>query len=408
MTSIDLDTIHKALRNVPEFDGNPNILVRFLNLCDQLVTSYVQPTPGNELINLSLLNGIINKITGPAARILATNGTPTTWEGIRNALTHNFSDQRDESALYTDLSMLTQGSDTPHIFYERVQNLLGTIMTYVQLHDTLSTTVEAKRTLYKKLALQSYLRGLNEPVGSRIRCMRPDSLEDALKFAHEELNVMYMQSKTRPSTSRNPTPFKPNFAPQNSGYVTIPPNAYSQVNPTGSQSMYRNMPQNVPTPFYSVNQSPSRTQQIFKTLPRSNMSTGFKIPPKTQNFYQNINTNKINPQPMSGVSHPVARTLPPIKRDFQSHSNAYPNYRSREMNLNEFYSPYNVQSYDVPFPYDISHFTEAYPETDFAQLNEFPPQIDYSYEQNDFYSNPDVNECAEQNFHQNPSDNTPT
>lgn len=185
MGTVDLDTIHKALRNVPEFDGNPNVLIRFLKLCDQLVETYVNSTPGHELTNLSLINGILNKITGPAGRTLATNGTPSNWQGIRNTLVNNFSDHRDESALYTDLSMLVQGSDTPQVFYERVQNLLSTIMTYVELHDSVETTVEAKRSLYKKLALQAYLRGLNDPLGSRIRCMRPHSLEDALQFAQE-------------------------------------------------------------------------------------------------------------------------------------------------------------------------------------------------------------------------------
>lgn len=183
---VDLsDKIYKSLRLVPEFDGNSHILVRFLNTCDQLILTYVNPAPGNELNNLSLLNGILNKITGPAARILTTNGTPSDWRSIRDVLINSFSDHRDESALYTDLSMLSQGQDTPHFFYDRVQNLLSTIMTYVELHETVQTTVDAKRTLYRNLALQTYLRGLHEPLGSRVRCMRPLSLESALEYAQD-------------------------------------------------------------------------------------------------------------------------------------------------------------------------------------------------------------------------------
>lgn len=174
-----IDIVHKALRHVPEFDGNPNVLVRFLSLCDQLVQAYVNPAAGNELTNLYLLNGILNKITGAAGRTLATNGVPTTWQGIRDTLINNFSDHRDETALYTDLSLLNQGTDTPHVFYEKCQNLLSTIMAYVQLHEQVATTIDAKRTLYKNLALQTYVRGLNEPLGSRIRCMRPPTLEKA-------------------------------------------------------------------------------------------------------------------------------------------------------------------------------------------------------------------------------------
>jgi hypothetical protein len=195
MAEDDLDNIFKALRVVPEFDGNPNVLVRFI--CDQIITKYVRPSAGNDLNNLSVLNGILNKITGSAGRTLANNGIPHTWAGIRESLINNFSDRRDETALYTDLSMMTQGRDTPQVFYEKCQHMLSTIVTYVQLHEQVETTNVAKRELYKNLALQTYLRGLSEPLGSRIRCMKPNSLEQALEFAQAELNVMYLQNKNK-------------------------------------------------------------------------------------------------------------------------------------------------------------------------------------------------------------------
>lgn len=171
-----IDAIFKALRLVPEFDGNPNILTRFISLCDELVKRFLRAEPGHELENQSLLNGILNKVTGNAARLINSNGIPTDWIGIRTALINNFADQRDETALYNDLSLLSQGQNSPQEFYERCQNLFSIIMTYVTLHDALPTTVEAKRELYKKLTLQSYLRGLRDPLGSRIRCMRPVSI----------------------------------------------------------------------------------------------------------------------------------------------------------------------------------------------------------------------------------------
>ncbi|XP_026326336.1 uncharacterized protein LOC113235027 [Hyposmocoma kahamanoa] len=103
---MDPDTIYKALRPVPEFDGNPNVLTRFIRICDQLVINYIKNEAGAELNNLCLLNGILNKITGNAARTINSNGIPESWQGVRNALINNFSDQRDETALYNDLSLL--------------------------------------------------------------------------------------------------------------------------------------------------------------------------------------------------------------------------------------------------------------------------------------------------------------
>jgi hypothetical protein len=148
----DLDTIFKALRLVPEFEGNPNVLTRFIKLCDQIVIDFASP---DELNNLALINGILNKITGPAARLINSNGIPTDWIGIRNALINNFADQRDEAALYNDLALLTQGPGSPQEFYEKCQSLFATVMTYVTLHESVVTTIEAKRDLYKKLTLQA-------------------------------------------------------------------------------------------------------------------------------------------------------------------------------------------------------------------------------------------------------------
>lgn len=273
------DKIFKALRLVPEFDGNCNVLIRFLDICDQLIVKYANSEPGNELNNSALLNGILNKVTGPAARTLATNGIPRDWNGIRATLINTFSDHRDKSALYTDLSILTQGPSSPQVFYERVQNLLSVIMTYVQLHENVPTTVEAKRNLYKKLALQTYTRGLHEPLGSRIRCMRPQSLEQALEFAQEELNVVYLQKKNShpPHLQRQLSPHFSNApAPIQFRPYAEPPQMHVRQTPTQGKFAHYNLSPRPPA------QGPSRTQEIMRALPRSNMSTGFRIPPRFQ------------------------------------------------------------------------------------------------------------------------------
>ncbi|KAL4718244.1 hypothetical protein ACJJTC_018243 [Scirpophaga incertulas] len=49
MADAMIEQIYKALRLVPEFDGNSNVLTRFINLCDQLVAQYMRSEPGYEL-----------------------------------------------------------------------------------------------------------------------------------------------------------------------------------------------------------------------------------------------------------------------------------------------------------------------------------------------------------------------
>lgn len=374
-----LDKILRALKFVPNFDGSACNLTRFLNLCDTLVVTYAKPNPGNDVTNLALINGIINKITGAAARALSTNGAPQNWNGIRSTLINSFSDHRDESTLYTDLSQLTQGSDSPHIFYERIQNLLSTIITYIEVHDKLETTIQAKRTLYNSLALKTYLKGLEEPLGSRIRCMRPETLEVALQYAKDEMNIIYLQNK---NTKRQ------NFTPQISSSPTLKPYRYD-INPQYQKPF--NLPRlnnghhfnnNSYKPNMYQQQGPSRTQQMFKALPRSNMSTGFRIPPRQPIPMKNY------PQPMSGISHPAARVLPPTQtgHDWRIHGNPPPNnyFKTRQINNNElndpsFYSDYDYdydeypcdfQQYDPNYlPYDCST-SDQYNITEFTEQPE--------------------------------------
>jgi hypothetical protein len=98
MSHDNVDVIFKSLRLLPEFDGNPNVLTRFINLCDSLVLAHFQVGPGHELSNAALINGILNKVTGPAARTINSGGIPDNWNGIRSALINNFADHRVETA----------------------------------------------------------------------------------------------------------------------------------------------------------------------------------------------------------------------------------------------------------------------------------------------------------------------
>lgn len=375
--STDLvDQVYKALRLVPEFDGNPNVLTRFVRLCDQLVAQFVKAEPGYELSNLSLLNGILNKVTGNAARTINSNGIPETWQGIRNALINNFSDQRDETALYNDLALLTQKNLSPPEFYEKCQTLFSTIMTYVTLHESISTTIEAKRTLYKKLTLQAFVRGLKEPLGSRIRCMRPDTIEKALEFVHEEINTMYLQQRNDHLPERRPVQSTSSFNP--STYQIKPFNLHTPQpvtfsapfnQPGPSKSFYQPQP---PRPMQAwrpqvpFNRGPTRTQQMLSAPPPNHrpQSNVFRLPQQRPS-YTPINNG---PKPMSGVSHFVPKPMPrpSTGHDWTQQGNPPPSnyFKTREMNVNEVdfydyyeypdyaYNDYYDQFYPVPYNYE--------------------------------------------------------
>lgn len=407
MTEIDIDTIYKALRPVPEFDGNPNVLTRFIKICDQIVAKYLCTQPGNDLNNLCLLNGILNKITGPAARTINSNGIPENWLGIRNALINNFADQRDETALYNDLSLLTQGSSTPQEFYEKCQNLFSIIMTYVTLHESLPTTIEAKRDLYKKLTLQSFVRGLREPLGSRIRCMRPITIEKALEFVQDEINVMYVQQRNEsihvrksthaePLTRKMPPPFMPlprinslphnMYRPMTQTYYQAPP----PWRPNFQRPHFQNHPPN--------QNMPTRTQQIFRAPPPNYNphSNVFRIQPR----------NNAGPKPMSGVVPYTPKVLPPSGHDWTKLGNPPPSnyFKSREVHFNDCLAYDTDQDY---YPSTFDYQTDYDHNLDYN--NPYPYYPDYPNSYSDNYEMPNCSYYVGENSDENnvPADTEP-
>lgn len=379
----DPEVILKALRLLPEFDGNANVLTRFVRLCDQIVGSYYEQI--DDLGKLFLINGILNKITGPAARTINSNGIPESWSGIRSVLINNFTDQRDESTLYNDLAVQTQGSNTPQEFYEKCQTLFSTIMTYVTLHETIETTIEAKRDLYKKLTMQAFVRGLKEPLGSRIRCMRPDNIEKALEYVQEELNTMYLQNRNEalPKTVQNASNYRPP--------VHMPtPNAFAFQKPSSFPMKFQNS--QAPPPRFTNNfpprpqfqqpmpqpnmRMPTRTQQMFSARPANYnpQSNVFRMSPRP-NFSFNSNV----PKPMSGVSHFTPRALAPSGHDWTKHGNPPPTnyFRTRDVNVNECtpYDDYSNYYYNDNYDTD-SYFTMS----DLYNNYEYESPISHQYQ----------------------------
>lgn len=393
-----IDIIYKALRIVPEFDGNPHVLTRFINLCDQIIIAHFDVTPGHDLENLSLLNGILNKITGPAARLINSQGISDNWSGIRSALINNFADHRDETALYNDMSLQSQGSSTPQEFYERCQNLYSTIVTYITLHESLPTTIEAKRALYKKLTLQCYLRGLKEPLGSRIRCMRPETMEKALEFVQEELNIVYLQQRNEGGPSKKDWQNNINsnlHKPLNANIPNL--NNYKPItNMPGPSRQFPAPHHPSPTwrphmnpPFKTQYQGPSRTQQMFSAPPPNYNphSNVFRVPHRPQPHPQPA-FKYGHPKPMSGVSHFSSKPLPPSGHDWRKFGNPPPSnyFKSREINFNQsdpeqyYYTDDNPNYYNPEFNHDYEFYdydSDTYFRPD---LNYYTPEPYMSYE----------------------------
>ncbi|EFA11714.1 hypothetical protein TcasGA2_TC001801 [Tribolium castaneum] len=74
-----------------------------------------------------------------------------------------------------------------HLF----RNVLGT---YVNIHEATEKAKNVKRELYRNLTLKTFLSGLKEPLGTNIRCIRPNNLSEALQLVLQEENVQYFKN----------------------------------------------------------------------------------------------------------------------------------------------------------------------------------------------------------------------
>lgn len=194
------------LNCVPNFSGDPNELNEFLSTASSIIDTFYDHQNPNNFLNTYIVKSIQNKLTGNA-KVAINIQTCKTWDDLKSALTRNFSDQRDEVCLIRDLVLSKQSNESPLQYFEKCIHMLNLLCLYVVAHETEATSLDAKKALYNKLALKTFLAGLREPLGSSIRAMRPATMHEALQYINEENNIRYCQ---KDSQNKNFTNAKPN------------------------------------------------------------------------------------------------------------------------------------------------------------------------------------------------------
>lgn len=281
----------KNLSVIPNFNGNPNTLHRFISACESILTEYYDKTNTNSFQNVLLTNSILNKLEGRAEEVIVINGVEK-WDDIKKTLLANFSDQRDETCLNQDLVNLRQKpNETPHQFYEKVIHLLTTICNYIKLNYK-DNEVELKRSFFTKQALRTFLAGLREPLGPIIRAMRPDSLTTAIQYITEENNIKYLQTSSSSLHTKqlNVGNQMPRYTPRLNQYPMSNFNRNSF--PRGNlQRNTNHSPQRFPTHF----QASKPPTNVWK--PNPNFKRSEKPTPMS------VSTRTINSQPRQTYNH---------------------------------------------------------------------------------------------------------
>lgn len=384
------------LNCVPQFDGNPSELNRYLATCKSLIDNFYDINNRNSFQNIYLLNCLIGKLSGNA-RLVVNVQNVSTWEDLKETLNRNFADRRDETCLNRDLVMLRQNSnESPQHFYDRVLEILNLLCSYVDAHET-AAIAAVKRDMYMKLALTTFLSGLREPLGNTIRCMRPKDLAEAIQFVTQENNLKYFQNhgSLNPNKSQILRPKQPV-----ANFQSMPPQSNQWAMPRFNRNFNSHTSHNqFNTPFPSQ-PIPIRPNPNFRPqrLPTNSEVFG---KPKQNVFRPNQPKPLPNPTPMSVCTQNTFKQNIPGPSGQQ---NQY--YQQRpKFHVEELYNAELDESYEE-YPYDPYYESNYYFNPDTTAQTHLEPNFTNN---EDNFGNPDSQTSPqgnEQNFRVSESEDT--
>ncbi|XP_057666030.1 GATA zinc finger domain-containing protein 4-like [Diorhabda carinulata] len=341
---------------IPDFDGNPNDLNRFISVSESLISNFIDRTNPNNYQNVYLLNSIIAKIKGKAKTVINIQ-TCNTWNELKDVLMRNFSDQRDEVCFNRDLVMLRQSSnESPQSFYDKCLHILNLLCSYVNLHESTEEGKHLKRQIYQNLTLKTFLSGLKEPIGTTIRCMKPTSLSEAMQFVLQEENVHYLQNPSR--NNHRTQPFKNNSRPnRNFHSLSSSSQTFNSQTPNNLCARQHNFPsQPIPINPRTTYQNFPRASQVFN---RPNQNVNVFRPNPNANFHKPIPMSISTRATASNTQNqPIYKRPPPSTNNFRQSKK--PNYTSEELynvDIQENYDPENREYLNNNYD-DSDHTTD--------------------------------------------------
>lgn len=385
---------------IPQFDGNPNDLNRYLAVCQSIINSFYIEADPNNFQNVYLLNCLIGKLTGNAKLVLGIQ-TINTWNDVKDVLQRNFADQRDEACLNRDLVMLKQAStENPNQFYDRILHILNLLCAYVDSHENTDAAKLLKKNLYNNLALTTFLSGLKEPLGTTIRCMRPTNLATALQYVTQESNNHYFQSLNKQNIQKTHSQnFRPNYNFNTANTPQIRPN----FNSFNSQTAHNQFSAKPAFPSQPVPIRPNwnnRPQRFFTN------SQVFRNPNQPNVFRPNQNKPLPKPTPMSVSTRQFSNNF---RQNPQNTFNN--NYQQRNFVSEELY---NTETDQIPNDQIDNQYTQYYPTQYDETTNndfetEYPVEYDTDHTQSYSYDQGQSSLTHEnENFRETPTQNSNT
>lgn len=278
---------------IPEFNGETQLLPRFLSVCEKLVNKFYNATNPNDFQNEYLMSSILAKVKGDAMLSISSCRIDT-WKDLKDALINAYSDKRDCYTLNIEMVEIKQGNETAFDFYNKIQHLLNLQTAYINTHsNAVAAPILIEYT--RSLALRVLLRGLREPTGSLMRAKNPQDLNSALNMLTNDFQIQSVKNYEKNFQSRQNMQPRGNL--QNNFRANNLPNKFSgfaNLSHDFSNSNRPNYGQNFPPPNTSNNfGGMNRTQNNYTPTPMS-ISTRNSTRPTPMST---STRNTVNPQP---------------------------------------------------------------------------------------------------------------
>lgn len=214
LPKFDISRIPDAIRMVPEYNGDQNMLACWLSSVEQKLEVSKKLISETDLpVVLPLWIGIIrDKIHGAANEALTMSQCKLNWDEIKTTLKEHFGDRRDLSAIVTSISYLKQGSRNVSDFYYECKSILASINAKIQLDDRLVACAVVIMESYESMIVNAFIDGLRDNLSPLVRVYQHKTLLSAYQAALSQESAFQRKRERAQLSASN---FPPRFQSKN-------------------------------------------------------------------------------------------------------------------------------------------------------------------------------------------------
>ncbi|CAG9137713.1 unnamed protein product [Plutella xylostella] len=189
-TRLNIDTLLKFIDN---YDGSRDALTAWLTNCDRAFS--LAHTDQKPIIFAFIQNRLTDRAQSTCANTLFDK-----WDDLKEFLKSRFGNRKHQSHLLLDLQNCKQLSNENVAQYiSRLENSLKSLLSCIKQGNTDSSLLPGEIHSTNKLALSTFMMGVNPSISQILRSREPETLNDAFNIALEEEKFHILQNSLQPS-----------------------------------------------------------------------------------------------------------------------------------------------------------------------------------------------------------------